>query len=168
MALTMFIKLTVFLFIPLLFINFAPTTYAGKQTLITQQELDETGFKEYESINPNFLIYPIKRIAEKIKLALLFNREEKAKYQYVLLDKRYKELVFIINFKKTGFLEETVLRYNSHLGNLIINNKDLASNYKDKISNYPVVLKTLQDRYDSKSATRLLIQQAIETTRRLI
>ncbi len=164
----MFIKLIVFLFISGLYINFSPATYAFEHTLITQQELNSTGFSGYESINPNLLIYPFKRIAEKIELTLLFNKEDKAKYQYTLLDKRFKELVFIINFKKTGFLEETVQRYNSHLGNLISNNKDLALDHKDKISSYTTVLKTLQDRYDSISAYRLLIQQAMDSTRRLI
>lgn len=164
----MFIKLIIFLFISVLYMNFTPSTYAAEYTLITKQELSSTGFTGYESINPNLLIYPFKRIRERIKLILLFNKEDKAKYQYILLDKRFKELVFIINFKKTGFLEETVQRYNSHLGNLIINNKNLALDYKDKISSYTIVLKTLQDRYDSKSAYRLLIQQAIDSTRRLI
>ena len=167
-TLTMFIRLIIFLLISVLYINFSPATYASEHTLITEPELNSTGFTGYESINPNLLIYPFKRIAERIELTLLFNKEDKAKYQYTLLDKRFKELVFIINFKKTGFLEETVLRYNSHLGNLIVNNKNLASDYKDKISSYIIVLKTLQDRYDSKSAYRLLIQQAIDSTKRLI
>lgn len=163
----MFIRLTVFLLISILLINLSPATYALENTLITEQELNLTGFSGYESINPNLLIYPIKQLIEKIELTLKFNQENKTKYQYTLLDKRFEELVFIINFKKTGFLEETVQRYNSHLGNLIANNKNLASDYKDKILNYTIVLKTLQDRYDSTSAYRLLIQQAIDTTRRL-
>lgn len=164
----MFIRLTVFLFISLLYINFSPTTCASNHTLVPEQELKSAGFNKYESINPNLLIFPVKQIIEKIELTLMFNKEDKTRYQYALLDKRFKELVFIINFKKTGFLEETVQRYNSHLGNLIANNKNLASDYKDKISSYTIVLKTLQDRYDSKSAYRLLIQQAIDSTRRLI
>lgn len=164
----MFVRLIVFLLISVLYINFSPATLAFEHTLITDQELNSTGFTGYESINPNLLIFPVKQIIEKIELTLIFNKEDKAKYQYNLLDKRFKELVFIINFKKTGFLEETVQRYNSHLGNLIANNKDLALDYKDSISSYTMVLKTLQDRYDSKSAYRLLIQQAIDSTRRLI
>lgn len=164
----MFFRLIIFLFISVIYINFSPATLAFEHTLITQQELDSTGFTGYESVNPNLLIYPFKRIMEKIELTLLFNKKDQAKYQYTLLDKRFKELVFIINFKKTGFLEETVGRYNTHLGNLITNNKDLASNYNDKISSYSIVLKTLQDRYNSISAYRLLIQQAIDSTRRLI
>ena len=148
--------------------NFSQATYASGHTLVPKEELKSAGFSEYESINPNLLIFPVKQIVEKIELTLTFNKEDKAKYQYTLLDKRFKELVFIINFKKTGFLEETVQRYNSHLGNLIVNNKNLALDYKDKILTYTIVLKTLQDRYNSISAYRLLIQQAIDSTRRLI
>ena len=164
----MFIKLILFLLLSILCINFSQTTYASEHTLVPKEELESAGFIEYESINPNLLIFPLKRTLEKIVSIFLLNKEEKAKYQYTLLDKRYKELVFIINFKKTGFLEETVQRYNSQLGNLILNNKDSVSNYKDRILNYTKVLKTLQDRYNSLSAYRLLIQQAIDSTKRLI
>ncbi len=164
----MFIKLIVFLLLSILYINFPSATYASEHILVPEEELKSAGFRGYESINPNLLIFPIKQSIEKIELTLIFNKEDKTKYQYTLLDKRFKELVFIINFKKTGFLEETVQRYNSHLGNLMANNKNFALNYKDKISNYTIVLKTLQDRYNSISAYRLLIQQAIDSTRRLI
>lgn len=168
MALTIFIRLIIFILISILCINYSPATYALEHTLITEQELNLTGFTGYESINPNLLIYPVKQIVEKIEQSLLFRKEDKVKYQYTLLDKRFRELVFIINFKKTSFLEETVGRYNTHLGNLITNNKDFAVNYKDKTSGYIRVLKTLQDRYDSISSYRLLIQYAIDTTKRLI
>lgn len=168
MARTMFIRLIVLLLISTLYVNFSTATYASNHTLVPKQELKSAGFNEYESINPNLLIFPVKQIIEKIELILIFNKEDKTKYQYTLLDKRFKELVFIINFKKTSFLTEAVGRYNTHLGNLMTSNKDFALNYKERISNYVKVLKTLQDRYDSISSYRLLIQQAIDTTRRLI
>lgn len=164
----MFIKLIVFLLISILYIHSSGTSYAFEHTLITEQELKLAGFNKYESINPNLLIFPIKQIIEKIKLSLIFNKEDKTKYQYTLLDKRLNELVYIINYKKTSFLEEAVNRYNVDIGNLIENNKDSSLRYKDKLSNYVAVLKTLQDRYSSISSYRLLIQYAIDTTRRLI
>lgn len=163
----MFIRLTIFLLFSVLYMNFSQATLASGHTLVPKEELRSAGFSEYESINPNLLIFPVKQIVEKIELTLTFNKEDKTKYQYTLLDKRFKELVFIINFKKTGFLEETVARYNTHIGNLIKNNKDIAINYKDKLSDYIKVLKTLQDRYNSISSYRLLIQYAIDTTKRL-
>ncbi|MDO8638358.1 MAG: DUF5667 domain-containing protein [Candidatus Daviesbacteria bacterium] len=164
----MFIKIIVFLLVSVLYINFSPIIYASDHTLVPEQELKAAGFTGYESVNPNLLIFPVKQVIEKVELTLMLNKVDKVKYQYTLLDKRFRELVFIINFKKTGFLEEAVQRYNSHLGNLIVNNKNLASDYKDKLSTYTLVLKTLQDRYNSISAYRLLIQQAIDSTRRLI
>lgn len=168
MARTMFTTFIVSLLISILYIYNPSAVYALEHTLITEQELRSTGFSGYESVNPNLLIYPIKQIIEKIEFSLLSNEKDKEKYKYTLLDKRFKELVFIINFQKTSFLEEAVGRYNSNLGNLMINNKDSASTYKDTLSGYINVLKNLQDRYDNISSYRLLIQQAIDTTRRLI
>lgn len=167
MALAMFIRIFIFLLISMLYISAPLTTYATEHTLITKQELDLTGFTGYESINPNLLIYPIKQAIEKIKLTMLFNKEDKITYQYNLLDIRFKELVYIINFKKTSFLEEAVGRYNVLLGNLMLNN-NITPDHKKTVLSYINILKTLQDRYDSISSYRLLIQQAIDTTKRLI
>lgn len=164
----MFIKLIFITLISILFVSFSPNAYLPKKTLVPQQELNVIGFSGYELINPNLLTYPLKQIAEKLELTLLLDNNARTEYQYTLLNKRFKELVFIINSEKTGFLEETVARYNSTIGNLIKNNKGFSSNYKDKLSEYIKVLKTLQDRYDSISSYRLLIQYAIDTTKRLI
>ncbi|OGE33545.1 hypothetical protein A3D83_01075 [Candidatus Daviesbacteria bacterium RIFCSPHIGHO2_02_FULL_41_10] len=164
----MLIKFTIYLLIFVLCLNYTQTVSALKKTLVSEQELKETGFTEYESINPNLLIYPLKQLVEKAKLNLFVNKNSKVKYKYTLLDLRFRELVFIINFQKTGFLEEAVGRYNSYLGDLMINHKGSALDYKDTLSGYINVLKNLQDRYDNISSYRLLIQQAIDTTRRLI
>lgn len=150
----------------LLSLNFSNTVFASEHTLITEQELKSSGFGEYESINPNLLVFPIKRILETISLKLSLDKKSKIKYQYDLLDKRYRELVFIINYQKTGFLRESVDRYDSLLGKLISKYKDQAP--KEKISIYINVLKNLQDRYNNESAYRLLIQEAIDSTKRLI
>lgn len=142
------------------------TAFASEHTLVPQEELKEAGFDKYEAINPNLLIFPFKRITEVFQMGLIFNKEDKIKYQYNLLDKRYKELVFIINYQKTGFLKESVTRYNSLLGKILLNHKRNAP--REKLVTYMNVLKTLQDRYNSISAYRLLIQEAIDTTKRLI
>lgn len=158
--------LVTFVFIAILLLNFSIPTFAFEHTLITKQELKSSGFGEYESINPNLLIFPLKRISETIGLKLTFYEKSKIQYQYGLLDKRYKELVFIINFQKTGFLRESVDRYDSLLGKLILNHKNEAP--KEKLLIYINVLKNLQDRYNNESAYRLLIQEAIDSTKRLI
>lgn len=161
-------KLMLIALASLLLVSLPPSAHLPKKTLVPQQEMDSTGFSGYEIINPNLLIYPVKQLFEKIELTLMSDNTTRTKYQYTLLDKRFKELVFIINSERTSFLEEAVGRYNSHLGNLMINNKDFAFNYKERISNYTRILKNLQDRYNSISSYRLLIQQAIDTTNRLI
>ncbi len=83
----MFIKLIVFLLISTLYVNFSTAIYALDHTLVPEQELKTAGFNKYESINPNLLIFPVKQIIEKIKLTLIYNKEDKTKYQYILLDK---------------------------------------------------------------------------------
>ena len=71
-----------------------------------------------------------------------------------------------INPNLLSFLRESVNRYNSLLGKLILISKDDAP--KEKLPIYINVLKNLQDRYNNESAYRLLIQEAIDSTRRLI
>lgn len=149
-----------------LYISFPNPILASNNTLVPAQELKSVGFDKYESINPNLIIFPIKRSIESLKLKLIFNNEDKIKYEYELLDTRFRELVFIINYKKTGFLREAVNRYNSLAGKLILENKNKAPT--EKLSTYANVLKTLQDRYDNLSSYRLLIQEAIDTTKRFI
>ncbi len=167
MARTILTTFIVSLFISMLYIYNPSTVYARERTLITEQELNATGFSGYESVNPNLLIFPIKQILEKIEFSLLSNEKDKEKYKYTLLDKRFKELVFIINFQKTSFLEEAVGRYNVLLGNLMLNN-NITPDHKKTILSYISILKTLQERYNSLSSYRLLIQQAIDTSARLI
>lgn len=152
----------------LIYLNSTSFVLASSRTLVPENELKSLGFNKYESINPNLLIFPLKRIIEDVKLKFIVDKNNQAKYQYSLLDTRFNELVFIINFQKTGFLAETVDRYNTLAGVLISNHKDQSAEYKQKLSFYLKVLKYLQDRYNSESAYRLLIQQAIDTTGRLL
>lgn len=152
----------------LIYLNSTSIVFASTHTLVPENELKSLGFNKYESINPNLLIFPLKRLIEDVKFKFIIDNDNQTKYQYALLDTRFNELVFIINFQKTGFLRETVDRYNSLAGNIISNYKDVSPQYKDKLFFYIKVLKALQDRYNNESAYRMLIQQAIDTTRRII
>ena len=162
------IRLFACLLILAVYSNFEAHVFASSHTLVSEEELKSLQFTGYESINPNLLIFPVKRIVENFNLKLKRNKNDKVKYQFLLFDIRFKELVFIINFQKTGFLEETVERYNSFIGDTILNNKEVWLLQKNQISTYIIILKSLQDRYNSESAYRLLIQQAIDSTRRII
>lgn len=136
-----------------------PTTTYATQTLLSNQDLKALNFAGYEKINPNSLLYPIKRSIESI----LNSNSSSPLSKY---NSRFSELVYIINHQKTGFLEETVTRYNSFLGSLKTLPK--TSIPKEKITNSIKILETLRDKYPSNSPYRMLIQQSIDTTRGLI
>lgn len=136
--------------------------YAKEEKLITDQELNSMGFTKYESINPDSLFYPLKRVGEKVRSFFILNKEGKEGYSFKLLDTRFNELVYIINIQKTGFLDEVVNRYNSTIG-------DIKSNFnptknKDQLIKYAKMLGILRDQYSSNSAYWLYIQQAVDTT----
>ncbi len=143
-----------------------PGTILTKEPyFLTIEELNSFGFSSYESINPNLLIYPLKRVFEQTKLSLTFDK--KRGYIYELYDKRYKELVFIINSNKEGFIPYSGDRYNSFVGNLKQNyppNKEEV----EQIKTYLRLLERLRDIFPANSANWEKIQQSIDTTRSLI
>ena len=73
---------------------------ASHTTYLSNTELNLLGITSYENINPNLLVYPLKRVTEEIKFNLLFSKEQKKEYVYDLYEIRLRELVFIINNKK--------------------------------------------------------------------
>lgn len=139
---------------------------------LENQYLDETelksfGFTEYEYINPNLLMYPIKRFTESIKLNSIFDKQKKQDYYYQLYEIRFKELLYIVNNKKEGFLSFTADRYNSFVGFLKkegIENKDFKKKIEDKIK----FLERLRDIYPANSENWSKLQQTVDTTKSLI
>lgn len=122
---------------------------------------------QYESINPNLLVYPLKRIYEEIKLNLLPGKERKGEYLYQLFEVRFKELVYIVNNKKEGFIEFSADRYNSFVGR-IKNQYPPDNGQRAKISGYLKMLEILRDKYHSNSLYWEKLQQTIDTTKSLI
>lgn len=157
-----------FLLIFILFLINPGKLFASHLTFMTNEELKPLGFSIYEKINPNLQIFPFKRVGERLKFFFIFNKEEKSKYNFQLFEKRFNELVYIINNNKTGFFIETVDRYNSAVGIIKLENPQLDKDSKDKISKYLKILERLRDRYHSNSAYWGKIQQAVDTTRSLI
>jgi len=163
-----FRHLTILLLTLLIFLIYPLPVLASHQIFMKDEELKSKGFSSYEKINPNLQIYPAKRTVERLKLLLIFNPEEKKNYYFRMFENRFNELVYIINNNKTGFLLETVDRYNSFVGDLKIKNTNLDPKSKDKIANYLKILERLRDRYNSSSPYWAKIQQAVDTTRSLI
>lgn len=141
--------------------------FAAQPAFLKEAELKSLGFTSYEHINPNLLVYPLKRLSEEIKLKLTFNRQKKKEYLYSLYEVRLKELVYIVNNKKEGFIFFTADRYNSFLGRL---KKEYPPNtdFKIKTENYIKLLERLRDIYPANSLNWVKLQQTIDTTRSLI
>ena len=140
---------------------------AAQPGYLNDMELSSLGFTSYESVNPNLLIYPLKRISEDIKLKLIFNKQKKENYLYELYEIRLKELVYIINNKKEGFLLFTADRYNSFVGVLKtekVIDKDLTLQIRSKVK----LLERLRDIYPANSENWNKMQQTIDTTKSLI
>lgn len=134
---------------------------------LDKTELESFGFTEYEYINPNLLIYPIKRIIESVSINLIFDKQKKQEYLLQLYEKRFIELLYIINNKKEGFLTFTADRYNSFVGTL--KKEDIRSvSFKSQIEVKIKFLERLRDIYPANSENWSKLQQAIDTTKSLI
>lgn len=147
--------------LPLFILAFLPYSLALAKTneLVYKGELQSIGFIDYESINPNSLLYQFKRLGEEVKLRLILDDNKKNIYQNHLLQVRFNELIFIINFQKTGFLAETVNRYNVFVG---------KTKSSQQVKKFIAVLEKLRDMYPANSSYWLSIQQAIDSTRNLL
>lgn len=162
-----FLKFFIFLIIYCFLFSQLSTVSATQPMYLNDMELKSLGFTSYESINPNLLIYPLKRISENIKIKLTFNKQKKRDYLYQLYEIRLKELVYIINNKKEGFLLSTADRYNSFVGVLKMENvidKDLKLKIESKVK----LLERLRDIYPANSENWNKLQQTIDTTVSLI
>lgn len=161
------IKFITFLLIIFLLNSFS-NVKAAEQKLLTEQELNSIGFSKYESINPDSLLYSFKRLGEQIQIFFIFNNNEKMRYPLKLLSTRFNELVYTVNLQKTGFLTEIVSRYNTQIGKIKRDFKNIDSADKDKLIQKIKILEVLRDRYPANSSYWLSIQQAIDTTRSLL
>ena len=147
-------------FLAILMFSVVANVYACTN-LYEERELDSMGFSGYETINPNSLAYPLKRIGEKIYTTILSQEKEQEFFNKVY-DRRFRELVYIINSEKTGFLVETTNRYNTTVGG--IKAMEDASSLQNDFRTNIIILENLRDRYEANSTYWMLIQQAIDTT----
>lgn len=151
----------------LIFLSFFSTVLAKESSYLDESELNSFGFTKYERVNPNLLIYPLKRIAEEIRLHSLFNKEKRKEYMFNLYEIRLKELVYIINNKKEGFINFAADRYNSFVGR-IKKDHPLDDDRKLKFQKYIKLLKRLRDIYPANSLHWIKLQETIDTTNSLI
>ena len=162
-----FLKFSSVLILYLILFSQLSTVSAKQPGYLNDMELNSLGFTSYENINPNLLVYPLKRVSEEIKLKLLKSPEQKRGYMYGLYEIRLRELVYIVNNKKEGFIFFTADRYNSFVGK-IKKEYPLDANLKMKFQDHIKLLERLRDIYPASSLYWEKIQQTIDTTRSLI
>lgn len=161
------LKLFGLLFVFLLTLIYPQGVLAASKTFLSEAGLKKLGFTEYEAINPNLLAFPLKRIGESVILKITPGERQK-EYKWSLYEKRFKELVYIINYDKTGFIVESVDRYNSFSGTA----KELGYGKDPKTKKQALqqikLLEILRDRYPSGSAYWVKIQEACDSAKGLI
>lgn len=117
----------------------------------------------YEKINPGNPLYNIKRIIEKVETK--FNNSSEFKYK--LLDRRYKELVFLAKEKRESQIEKATSRYMTQAGEIIDSNL-MLSDKSGLMAEYKHILEESRDVYESNSAYWLFLQQSSDLTGKLI
>lgn len=127
----------------------------GTNEHLTSKQLESLGFTKYEQINGNSLLYPFKKLREKI-----FSVPDQK-----LFETRFNELVYIANKRKTGFLGEAANSYISIAGKMM---ESKNSNLTGKAGQSVKVLEKLRDGYPANSLPWIQIQQAVDTTQRMI
>lgn len=102
------------------------------------------------------------RIQERINLFFKFSPQTKVDYQKELTEKRFAELVYVIENKKGDFIEEISSRYSTYLGRLTETvTKNKLSKDKDDLlkmlDTHKLILEDLIQYFESNSGFWLLL-----------
>ena len=125
----------------------------AQEVYFTENELREIQFESYERVNSNSLAFPLKRVFESLRLSLASD-SKKNKIKKEHLENRFGELVYIVNFQKTGFLAETVSRYITTTGSI---EQTKSREYTETLEKYITILEILRDRHEANSSYWLSI-----------
>lgn len=124
------------------------------------QEEYEVGF---ETINPGNPLYNVKRIFEKIQIRFSDSRE----FKYKLLDRRFKELVFVAKEKRESQIETAASRFMTQVGE-IVDTESVSEEKSEMTAEYKHYLEESRDLYEANSAYWLVLQQSSELANKLI
>lgn len=97
-------------------------------------------------------LYNLKRLQEKIFMAVRLNPEEKVKYNLFLLDKRLSELAYLVENRQFDYILTSSLRYSTTAGQateLIISHEvtALVGPAKEKFVAHQKVIQALYNSY---------------------
>lgn len=122
----------------------------------------------FDSVNPGNPYYIFKRTKESFTLNfLIFGEQNKAKYSEKLLDNRLRELAYIVKNGQIGILDNVARRYTNQAGVIIEKYLKIDQNFKSQAKTYIPILNRLRDYYHSNSAQWLMIQESVDTTKRI-
>lgn len=153
---------TIFAIILIIFV--IPT----QTTLAQNNATDSSQIVQFESVNPGSPYYVFKRIKETIKLNLLtFGAKNKAKYSQELLYIRLKELAYAVKNNQIGYMENVANRYTNQAGTIIEKYLRIDADVKKQALQYLPILSNLRDAYPANSPYWLMIQYAVDTTKRI-
>ena len=128
----------------------------------------------YESVNPNSETkYKLKRLSEKLQgtYIKIFKKNQVISHSAKLANRRFVELVYVVEKDEVNYLETATSRYMTHIGLLkekIESNDQQHLDIKDNFINQPEVLSWLRDKHPSQTAEWLFLQQAVDTANVLI
>lgn len=116
---------------------------------------------------PGSVLYPLKRLKEKIKIRLTFSDSKKIKYGRLLFEKRLSELASLVDKKDATYLESSAQRFAANAGFLTDiasrGDKETKESVISYFEGYKPVLEKLRDNYPANYAYWLSIQQDIDT-----
>lgn len=150
------ILLTLFLTISLLLV-FKQSTLAEDNISLDPQR-----------INPDSVMFNVKRLYEKVRIKLHFSNKGKAKYHFHLLENRISELTYLADNEIIDPIEDATYRVSYEAGRaaeLLEDSDDdelkerLAKQY-DLYANYLV---SIRDNYELHSGYWRLVQQNIDS-----
>jgi hypothetical protein len=123
----------------------------------------------YERVNPNQTFqFTIKRATEKFQMIFLtfFNKKGIGPYTAKLVSRRAAELVYIVENKKSVYLETSVSRFITYVGFLseyLDSGNVSKEQVLEAIGNNKEEFERLRDMYPSQTFSWILLQQAADT-----
>jgi len=121
-----------------------------------------------QTIYPGSVLYLVKRVWEKTRLALSLTKDMKFSYQNKLVEKRLSELDYISDKKMIGEIEKGSQRFSYYAGILAEatdekGSEDQIKQVIEKFSNFKKNLDKYRDRFPSGTAEWRFVQENIDT-----
>lgn len=154
-------------FIILLIITSAnfPKFVFSEDNLTTVSELKSE--VQQQPADPGTISYLIGRLIEKVSEKIIFMEDSKINFSKKMLNKRFSELVYLVEKKDTEQLQKSSERFAYQAGILADLVKDQPPNEKEKVirlfNSYKNDLNKIKHNYDQDSGYWILILHDINT-----